>query len=76
MLSTIFSFLVTLSVVSSFALNGKVNSRSIAMMAEKSQSVPFLDNPSHLKGLPGYKGFDPLGFSSSLPVGFLQEAGK
>jgi len=43
-------------------------------MSEKSTAVPFLDAPSHLKSLPGYKSFDPLGFSSQLPVGWLQEA--
>lgn len=56
-------------------LNGKVRS-SISMMAEKSTAVPFLDAPCHLKSLPGYKSFDPLGFSSQLPVAWLQEAGK
>ena len=30
--------------------------------------------PLNLKGLPGYKGFDPLGFSDSLDVRWLREA--
>jgi hypothetical protein len=43
--------------------------------AEKSAAVPFLLAPKNVKGLPGYKGFDPLGFSDFLDVKWLQEAG-
>lgn len=43
--------------------------------AEKSQSVPFLIAPTNLKGLPGYKSFDPWFFSNTLDVKWLQEAG-
>jgi hypothetical protein len=51
--------------------------RSVSMMAaEKSKAVPFLPDPVNLKGLPGNKGFDPVGFSNFIDVRFLQEAGK
>jgi hypothetical protein len=35
---------------------GRVSSRSMSMMAEKSKSVPFLDAPKNLNGLVGDKG--------------------
>mmetsp|Transcript_96276 Transcript_96276/g.272137 ORF Transcript_96276/g.272137 Transcript_96276/m.272137 type:complete len:201 (+) Transcript_96276:39-641(+) len=44
------------------------------LRAEKSKSVPFMDAPKHLEGLPGYKGFDPIGFSEALDTKFLVEA--
>ena len=44
--------------------------------AEKSVSVPFLIAPTNLKGLPGYKSFDPWFFSNTLDVKWLQEAGQ
>ncbi len=37
--------------------------------------MPFLSEPINLKGLPGFKGFDPFGFSELINVKFLQEAG-
>lgn len=40
-----------------------------------SPAVPFLPNPEKLSAdMPGYAGFDPLGFSNFIPVKFLQEA--
>mmetsp|Transcript_1659 Transcript_1659/g.4408 ORF Transcript_1659/g.4408 Transcript_1659/m.4408 type:complete len:216 (-) Transcript_1659:74-721(-) len=48
---------------------------SVAMMAEKSPSVPFMDRPPALDGsMPGDVGFDPLGISSFLNLKWLREA--
>lgn len=42
---------------------------------EASPSVPFLPKPENLsEDMPGYFGFDPLGFSNVFNVKFLQEA--
>eukprot|EP00640_Fibrocapsa_japonica_P005517 CAMPEP_0113934960 /NCGR_PEP_ID=MMETSP1339-20121228/2197_1 /TAXON_ID=94617 /ORGANISM="Fibrocapsa japonica" /LENGTH=97 /DNA_ID=CAMNT_0000936947 /DNA_START=116 /DNA_END=405 /DNA_ORIENTATION=+ /assembly_acc=CAM_ASM_000762 len=47
----------------------------MTMMAEKSPSLPFMDAPANLDAsMPGYVGFDPLGFSDSFSVDFLREA--
>ena len=43
-------------------------------MAEKSQSLPFLEAPPNLKGYVGDVGFDPLRFSDFAPMDFLREA--
>lgn len=43
-------------------------------MSSKSESVPFLKAPEKLKGMVGYKGFDPLGFSDTVDPRFLREA--
>ena len=43
-------------------------------MSSKSEAVPFLKAPEKLKGMVGYKGFDPLGFSDVLDPRFLREA--
>lgn len=46
---------------------------SVTMVA--SPSVPFLPKPENLsEDMPGYAGFDPLGFSNMFNVKFLQEA--
>jgi light-harvesting complex I chlorophyll a/b binding protein 1 len=42
--------------------------------AGKSAAIPFLEEPAGLKGLIGGVGFDPLAFSSFMPVDFLVEA--
>lgn len=48
---------------------------SVAMMAEKSKSIPFLPRPANLDGsIAGDVGFDPVGFTNWLPVSYLQEA--
>lgn len=52
-----------------------VVSRSAVSMAESSPSVPFLPKPKNLNpDMPGYAGFDPLGFSDLFNIKFLQEA--
>ncbi len=43
-------------------------------MSSKSEAVPFLKAPERLKGMVGYKGFDPLGFSNTIDPLFLREA--
>jgi len=45
-------------------------------MQAKSASLPFLDEPGNaeIKGMPGYVGFDPLGFSTLADPKFLREA--
>lgn len=44
-------------------------------MQEMSPSVPFLPKPANLSpDMPGYAGFDPLGFSDFIDIKFLQEA--
>lgn len=44
-------------------------------MQEMSPSVPFLPKPANLSpDMPGYAGFDPLGFSNFIDIKFLQEA--
>jgi len=45
-----------------------------SMMAAKSKSVPFLSVPPATVGLTGSKEFDPIGFSDSLDIRWLQEA--
>ncbi len=48
---------------------------AVRMMAEKSKSVPFLPRPAALDGsVVGDVGFDPVGFTSWLPLSYLQEA--
>lgn len=43
--------------------------------ADASPAVPFLPKPTKLsEDMPGYAGFDPLGFSNLFDVKFLQEA--
>eukprot|EP00607_Mallomonas_marina_P000078 CAMPEP_0182424932 /NCGR_PEP_ID=MMETSP1167-20130531/11230_1 /TAXON_ID=2988 /ORGANISM="Mallomonas Sp, Strain CCMP3275" /LENGTH=170 /DNA_ID=CAMNT_0024605143 /DNA_START=125 /DNA_END=637 /DNA_ORIENTATION=- len=43
-------------------------------MADKSKAIPFLPQPPNLVGIPGERGFDPLGFTNWIPVTYLQEA--
>lgn len=46
-----------------------------SMTMEMSPAVPFLPKPEKLSpDLPGYAGFDPLGFSNLFNLKFLQEA--
>jgi hypothetical protein len=47
---------------------------TVALSAERSKAVPFLEAPKNLKGLVGDKGFDPIGFSDWIDVNFLAEA--
>ena len=47
---------------------------STALGAEMSESLPFLTNPKNTNGLIGSVGFDPLGFSDTWDVKWLQEA--
>ena len=48
---------------------------AVRMMAEKSKSLPFLPRPAALDGsVVGDVGFDPVGFTSWLPLPYLQEA--
>nr|AAB39488.1 light-harvesting complex I polypeptide [Porphyridium cruentum] len=52
-----------------------VKAGRIAMMAEMSKSIPFLEKPKNLDGsMAGDVGFDPLGFSDKWDVKFLREA--
>jgi len=45
------------------------------MMAEKSAAIPFMKKPENLsEDLPGYAGFDPMGFSDVMNVDWLREA--
>lgn len=54
--------------------NQVTSSKSVVRM-EASPSVPFLPKPENLSDdMPGYAGFDPLGFSNMFNVKFLQEA--
>jgi len=51
-----------------FAFTGPVAKRAGSALSEKSKSVPFLEAPSKLKeDLPGYAGFDPIGFTDFWP---------
>mmetsp|Transcript_13042 Transcript_13042/g.19492 ORF Transcript_13042/g.19492 Transcript_13042/m.19492 type:complete len:212 (-) Transcript_13042:117-752(-) len=51
------------------------SSSKVAMMSEKSKSIPFMPKPEKLDGtLPGDVGFDPLGFSNFISLDFLSEA--
>lgn len=63
-------FLVALLAAPALGFN-IVNSRkvsSMTMMAEKSKALPFLDRPAALDGSSvGDFGFDPLGFTNTLP---------
>ena len=45
-----------------------------ALNAEMSESLPFLTNPSKTDGLIGSVGFDPIGFSDSWDIKWMQEA--
>ena len=47
---------------------------STALNAEMSKSLPFLTNPSNTDGLIGSVGFDPIGFSDSWDIKWMQEA--
>lgn len=63
------------SFLSSTSVSRTANVCSISMTASSSPSVPFLPNPKNLSpDMPGYAGFDPLGFSNYINVKFLQEA--
>lgn len=53
------------------APTGKV---ATALNAEMSKSLPFLTNPSNTDGLIGSVGFDPVGFSDSWDIKWMQEA--
>ncbi|KAL9184906.1 hypothetical protein ACHAXT_002683 [Thalassiosira profunda] len=53
------------------ATNGKATT---ALNAEMSKSLPFLTNPSNTDGLIGSVGFDPIGFSDSWDIKWMQEA--
>jgi hypothetical protein len=44
------------------------------LSAEMSESLPFLTNPKNTDGLIGSVGFDPLGFSDTWDIKWLQEA--
>ena len=57
-----------------FAPVGRAGVARTSMMAAKSKSVPFLPVPPATVGLVGSKEFDPIGFSDSLDIRWLQEA--
>lgn len=47
----------------------------MTMQAAKSKSLPFMPQPAALDGtMAGDVGFDPIGFSSFIPLDFLREA--
>ena len=50
---------------------GRVSSRSMSMMAEKSKSVPFLDAPKNLNGLVGDKGYSHIYIITNLLITFI-----
>merc|ERR1711966_31111 len=44
-------------------------------MQEMSEAIPFLPQPANIdSSMPGYKGFDPLGFSDYYDIKWMQEA--
>lgn len=46
----------------------------ITMVEARSESMPFLPKPANLdESMPGYTGFDPLGFTDAINVKWLQE---
>ncbi|CAM9618580.1 unnamed protein product [Scytosiphon promiscuus] len=50
-------------------------SSGMTMQAAKSKSLPFMPQPATLDGsMAGDVGFDPVGFSSWIPIDFLREA--
>ncbi|CAM9371583.1 unnamed protein product [Heterosigma akashiwo] len=56
-------------------MDGPKNVAKTTMMAEKSAALPFMPKPANLdESLPGYAGFDPVGFSDWLSVDWLREA--
>ena len=61
--------------VSAFVPKAVSRSSSSSLMMAMSKSVPFLSVPPATVGLPGSKEFDPIGFSDSLDIRWLQEAG-
>ena len=69
-IATILSFAATATAFNALPGAGRATMR----LSAKSKSVPFLDEPSKLIGMPGYKGFDPLGFSDVIDPKFLAEA--
>ena len=57
-----------------FAPAGRTTASRSMMMGAKSKSVPFLPVPEKCVGLPGSKEFDPIGFSDSIDIRWMQEA--
>lgn len=52
----------------------QIGKASTALSAEMSKSVPFLTHPKNTDGLVGSVGFDPIGFSDSWDIKWMQEA--
>ena len=72
-----FRFAVVVALFASalgFAPAGRSTASRSMMMAAKSKSVPFLPVPEKCVGLPGSKDFDPIGFSDSIDIRWMQEA--
>ena len=73
----IVALVATLVCVSAFAPAGRTfgaNSMKMAKVDGKSESLPFMPEPSNLAGMPGDVGFDPVGFSNFIDVRWLREA--
>ena len=49
-------------------------SRSAVQMMAKSESLPFMEEPSHLSGMIGNVGFDPMGLSTPQNIKWMREA--
>eukprot|EP00520_Triparma_pacifica_P011040 CAMPEP_0118643660 /NCGR_PEP_ID=MMETSP0785-20121206/6511_1 /TAXON_ID=91992 /ORGANISM="Bolidomonas pacifica, Strain CCMP 1866" /LENGTH=211 /DNA_ID=CAMNT_0006535341 /DNA_START=31 /DNA_END=666 /DNA_ORIENTATION=- len=70
------SLVTTSAFMSTPTVTSKVPPLSASSLSavEKSPSLPFLPYPQNLKGYAGDVGFDPLGFSSWIPMDYLREA--
>mmetsp|Transcript_8556 Transcript_8556/g.17857 ORF Transcript_8556/g.17857 Transcript_8556/m.17857 type:complete len:202 (-) Transcript_8556:319-924(-) len=67
-------FAALLSTSAAFTTQNAGISRSTALNAEMSKSLPFLMRPENLKGYVGDVGFDPLNFSEYMDMKWLREA--
>ena len=58
----------------SYPLDSPTKQAATALNAEMSKAMPFLINPANTDGLIGSNGFDPLGFSDTFDIKWLQES--
>lgn len=69
-----FAVLAALLGTSSAFVTKNAATKSTALNAEMSKSLPYLTRPQKLKGWVGDVGFDPLGFSETFDMKWLREA--
>lgn len=74
MLSFVLATSLLLAVTHGYQMTRASRTLTTTHLRDMSKAVPFVNAPKNLEGLPGYKGFDPLGFSDIIDPKYLLEA--